>query len=102
MKRLFLLILIAAAALPTSAQRMLQPEQVRTPESHSDGVVIHVTDVLNAMPEAVTAINEFHRLKSAGLLPYPNKTFESTAVGDTSNFRQLNLVTSDWLVRPFI
>jgi hypothetical protein len=102
MKRLFLLMATTLVALPTSAQRLLQPEQVRTPATVAEGRVIHVTDILNSTPEAVAAMSEFHRLKAAGLIQHPNKTFESTAVGDTANFRQLDLQTSDWLVRPFI
>ncbi len=103
MKRLFLLVAGALAVMPVSAQQLLQPEPTRRAEAAtSEGRIVHVTDILNSTPEAIAAINEFHRLKAAGLLPYPNKAFESSAVGDTANFRQLNLQTSEWLVRPFI
>ena len=84
-------------------QQVVQPEQrADAGVSEDQPRIIHVTDMLNSTPEAVAAINEFHRLKAAGLLPHPSKTFDALAVGDTLPFRQLSLTTSEWLVRPFI
>jgi hypothetical protein len=84
-------------------QQIVQPERrADAGVSEDQPRIIHVTDMLNSTPEAVAAINEFHRLKAAGLLPHPSKTFDALAVGDTVNFRQLSLTTGEWLVRPFI
>ncbi len=99
------ILLLAALAVPTAGQQVLKPVEPadsRTPESVSAQTVIHVTDVLNATPEAKRWLQEFHDAKRNGLLPYAAKAQRVYGVGDTVTFRVLNLQNNVWGDKRFI
>ncbi len=97
---------------PAFAQSLGQLETMQPPVAAEDPVlsaddgmrVIHVTDRLARMPEAVAALQAYHEAKALGLLPVA-KTAVSYEIGSEKEFNVLtNLgadVTTNWETLTF-
>ena len=91
---LFFAVLIAVS--PVFAQSSGRLETMQPPVSEEDPVlsadngirVIHVTDQLARMPEAVAALQAYHEAKALGLLPAA-KTAASYEIGSEKEFNVL-------------
>ncbi|MDX1430199.1 MAG: T9SS C-terminal target domain-containing protein, partial [Rhodothermales bacterium] len=102
MKALVLASLLSLLALPVSAQRALEPVSGNPMESSAQGPVLHGTLLLMESEEGRAALEDFHRRKANGELPYFGKSASSAAVGDTVTFRVFNYQTSAYMQRRFV
>ncbi|MDX1547292.1 MAG: T9SS type A sorting domain-containing protein [Rhodothermales bacterium] len=79
---LFVLLVLAAPAW--AQQRLDAPARALA----DDGAVLHVSDWLNARPEARAALEDYHRRKDLGLLPAAKTSDDE--VGDVRTFKVFN------------
>ena len=106
MTRFLTAILVSSMALPAASQTAVMPNQAPASEDHlsaeGETAVFHATFYLTHRDEGRAALEDFHRRKANGELPYLNKTQSTLAVGDTLAFNVFNFQTSSYDRRDFV
>ncbi|MBT8400034.1 MAG: T9SS type A sorting domain-containing protein [Rhodothermia bacterium] len=103
MKLLLAALLVSLASVQAFGQQILRPSKPGpASDERTEETVIHATWLLTNSEEGQAALEDFHRRKANGELPYLRKSVASAAVGDTVSFRVFNFDTSSYTTRRFV